>query len=289
MPPPFSAMNFTVPRSWSPQSHFRLPKRSPVRQAECRRTGHGRDRSGLPTMIATWSRRPSPPRKTTNSVSGAPSSGTGARLTMAVDDLAAANSVARRVRARREPAAGGRARRSPARRHGRQHEGEAREFERRQVDRASVADRRVDARVDFQASASIRCEVDRREGRHRRAPCAPSRAGAAAPTAARAGRARGQARRARRNARRRAPRRRSRRRDCVPTITTGPTGAKFGRWPARRRSGSPPPSASRMFRESDTRPSNYSAPGSAGGKSRHSTRLVTGSISHWAISARRRS
>ena len=43
-----------------------------MRQAECSRTRTGSVRSGLPTTIATWSRRPSPPRKTTNSVSGAP-------------------------------------------------------------------------------------------------------------------------------------------------------------------------------------------------------------------------
>ena len=47
------AMQRTVSRSWSPQSHLSEPNRSPVRQAECSRTATGFARSGLPTMIAT--------------------------------------------------------------------------------------------------------------------------------------------------------------------------------------------------------------------------------------------
>ena len=36
-----------MPRNWSPQSHLSEPKRSPVRQAECRRTGTTEAEVGL--------------------------------------------------------------------------------------------------------------------------------------------------------------------------------------------------------------------------------------------------
>src|SRR5437879_11391614 len=48
MPPPSSLSRFVARRNWSPQSQRLDPNTSPVRQAECSRTGTGLEKSGSP-------------------------------------------------------------------------------------------------------------------------------------------------------------------------------------------------------------------------------------------------
>ena len=79
MPPPSSFSRLVASRSWSPQSQRLEPNTSPVRQAECSRTGTGLERSGSPTITAT---EPPPieSRNTTKRVESPPCSGTFASL-----------------------------------------------------------------------------------------------------------------------------------------------------------------------------------------------------------------
>jgi hypothetical protein len=84
MPPPIAASWLSADLSWSPQSHRLDPNASPVRQAECRRTGVGSDRSGWPMMTATDD-SPAASRKTTKRVRTPVLSGTRASPEMVSD------------------------------------------------------------------------------------------------------------------------------------------------------------------------------------------------------------
>ena len=77
MPPPIAASRSSAIESWSPQSQRREPKTSPVRQAECRRTCVGRDKSGAPIITATGD-LPTASRNTTKRVRTPEASGTSA-------------------------------------------------------------------------------------------------------------------------------------------------------------------------------------------------------------------
>jgi hypothetical protein len=77
MPPPIAASRLSAVESWSPQSQRRGPKASPVRQAECRRTGVGSDKSSAPMITATDD-SPTESRNTTKRVRIPDASGTSA-------------------------------------------------------------------------------------------------------------------------------------------------------------------------------------------------------------------
>ncbi len=88
-PPPASCSRASASLSWSPQSQRREPNTSPVRQAECRRTGTGLEKSGVPTITATES-SPSRSRNTTKRVRTPEVSGTWASPAMVSDRVASA-------------------------------------------------------------------------------------------------------------------------------------------------------------------------------------------------------
>ncbi len=86
-------MRATAVRSCSPQSQRKLPKRSPVRHAECNRTGTAVAGSGLPMTTATCSPRLCSSRNTAISHS----SGVGERHASARQKLQSVVAEARRV------------------------------------------------------------------------------------------------------------------------------------------------------------------------------------------------
>ncbi len=154
-------MNFAVSRNWSPQSHLRLPKRSPVRQAECSRTETGLRQVGLADedrhLVA-------------QALAAAEHDELGfgrafQRHGRAADDLQVHDLApaifedARGVRAQ-EAAVGGRARRHRHDDRRGEDEREPNELQRRLVDGGERGHGRVEARADFQRKRRDTGKVD---------------------------------------------------------------------------------------------------------------------------------